>query len=159
MSTWNATPPVDLMPGEVWRPVPGNERLFSVSNRGRVWNWYRNRLVHSWLNGKRGLEVKLKGKSHRIAHLVLEAFGHPQPAGTYAAHVNGDRADCFLGNLFWRPVKDLQRETYRPRTKCNQGHKLSEVNGKRRCLTCKPLKEVVEPESKRPAIAGGMTRS
>lgn len=103
---------------EVWKPVVGYERLYSVSSLGRVrrdaprhkrvaerypsmlirphrmWNGY----LQACLYGENGDEKRLY-----IHAMVLEAFVVSRPIGHEAHHRNGNRADNSLSNLEWLP--------------------------------------------------------
>lgn len=104
---------IDLATTEEWRPVPGAEGWYSVSNLGRV----RSEPTTGWRPGKqRGRVLRLsrdsKGylmfklclpgmpprsvKAHRV---VAQAFLGPAPAGLQVNHKNGDKADNRVENL------------------------------------------------------------
>ena len=60
-------------------------------------------------DGTRAVNLWL-GNNYRqvpIARLVLEAFDRPQPPGHDADNKDGDKANCRLSNLRWKPVGGL----------------------------------------------------
>lgn len=88
--------------GEEWRPVPGFEDLYEVSDRGRVRSIERETPA-----GRRGGTIKSPGRAGRgypqahlwkegeryaryVHDLVLEAFRGPRPEGHQASHLDGD---------------------------------------------------------------------
>lgn len=88
---------------EVWKPVPGYEGLYEVSDLGRVRNVITGRvrragphpkgysLVQLYKNGERS--------SYTVHSLVIGAFLGPRPPGTDIDHINGIRTDNRLSNL------------------------------------------------------------
>ena len=102
--------------GELWRPIPGWEGSYEVSDQGRVRSldrWVVNVLGHKRFfrgllltpgAGSHGyLEVTLSRPSHnsdRLVHrLVMLAFVGPCPARHEVAHGNGCPTDNRLANL------------------------------------------------------------
>lgn len=103
---------------EQWKPIPGYEGLYDVSDMGRVRS-LRMRLYHHDSLRKvplilsPGLRmgypfVRLhdtareeKPKSFSVHRLVCEAFHGPCPDGHQCAHLNGDRNDPRAENLSW----------------------------------------------------------
>jgi hypothetical protein len=103
---------------ERWRPVPGYEGLYAVSDLGNVRSFHAGRGT-----GKRGgllrpgltagrLCVALRrdgtSRTRLVHHLVLEAFAGPRPPGLNALHGPGGPLDNRLANLRW----GTQRENY-----------------------------------------------
>jgi hypothetical protein len=95
-----------------WRPVPGFEGFYSVSNAGqvrseaRIVNGYpvREGLVKPRRDKDGYLTVLLYkgGQKRRFVHrLVLEAFVGPAPQGMVACHEDGIPHNCRLSNLRW----------------------------------------------------------
>lgn len=104
---------------EVWKPIDGYERLYEVSNFGRVRSLeFRNRSgVHRRVkvmsatdNGNGYLIVGLKGhgkKSNRYVHrLVANAFV-PNPHNLPVVdHVDHDKTNNTASNLCWVTQRD-----------------------------------------------------
>lgn len=108
------------MTEEIWKPIPGYEGCYEVSNLGRVKSVER-RSPRVTPQGKAGFrfipEKFLKGgvdnigrwhvglrragetQPRRIHSLVLLAFIGPRPEGQVGMHLNGDPSDNRLENL------------------------------------------------------------
>lgn len=93
---------------EEWKPIPGYEGLYEVSNEGRVrsLNYHREGEVKGLKAGKaRGdyLRVQLykdgKGKNRPVHRLVYEAFNGPIPPGMQINHLDEVKTNNWLGNL------------------------------------------------------------
>ena len=114
---------------EVWKPVPGYEGLYEVSDQGRVRSLERKCLgrdgryeVHHGKvlkpqKMKRGyFEVSLSSagvKTHRTIHsLVAEVFIGPRPEGHDVAHKDGDRGHNSAENLIYMTREDNLHSTY-----------------------------------------------
>ena len=91
---------------ETWKPVPGYEGQYEVSDYGRVWSierWvaYSNgrgrrqpgRMLKLMPDGNGYLRVTLAGATRHVHILVLEAFAEPRPPGMDACHGPGGRLD------------------------------------------------------------------
>jgi NUMOD4 motif len=90
---------------ERWLPVPGWERLYEVSDLGRVRSLPRKGGNNRWYGGKVLVPYPHKGypvvplcrggqRTMRAIHqLVLEAFAGPCPPGMQACHNNGQPGD------------------------------------------------------------------
>lgn len=101
---------------ERWKPVPGYEDEYLVSDLGRVYSIPRGRnsggllspgeshgypIVCLWESG----EPKMKA----VHRLVLRAFvGEPED-GQEASHLNGERSDARLENLTWETRSENHR--------------------------------------------------
>lgn len=145
------------MANEEWRPVPGWEGLYEVSNLGRVYSDHTGRILRPGMN-RRHLHVSLYGhgnggKSHRVHRLVMEAFVGPLPDGQEVRHLDDNPNNNCLNNLVYgtRSENMLDRVSNGThhnsvKTHCRQGHEFtadntSIVNGGRgrRCLECHRL--------------------
>lgn len=151
---------------ETWKPIPGWENLYEVSDQGRVRSLDRiyvrasGQTVHN--KGKvlspakyhcGHLHVNLRAaprkEKWRVHKLVLMAFVGPCPEGMEVCHNNGNPADNRLENLRYdtHSANLLDRNEhgtchYRKRTHCPRGHKLEAPNlmrslyGKNRRRAC-----------------------
>lgn len=112
---------------EVWKPIPGTDDLYDVSDQGRIRSWVNGRygrrktpMVLSPGTGSGGYKtVQLridagKYRAKRLHVLVLETFTGPCPPGQLCRHLNGDPSDNRLANLSWG--------TYAENTRDMQGH-------------------------------------
>jgi hypothetical protein len=149
----------DDLPGENWKPVPGYEGLYEVSDLGRV-----RSLPHQTKRGIRGgrvlaqcedddkrLSVGLSrngvATTHRVHRLVLEAFaGAPKP-GEISLHGPGGRLDNRLRNLRWGTPVENNFDMVRDGTLC-QGNERSTAK----------LTEAVVQELRSRHATGGVTK-
>lgn len=150
---------------EEWRPVPGWEGLYEVSDQGHVRSldhhgrrqFHKGRRLKSRLVGQGGYPaVGLHRDGHverwYVHHLVLAAFVGPRPNKYHTRHLNGNSQDNRLINLRYGTAVEnaadkLLHGTARTRpfvaTHCAQGHEFNAQNtvrgkdGQRRCLTCR----------------------
>ena len=111
-----------------WRPIPGYEGRYDVSDDGRVRSYWRQpwrstpqRILRPMLETKAGYPavVLCDGQTKRrirIHRLVLEAFVGPRPAGLGARHLNGNPADCRLSNLVWGTQAENMADSVRHTT-------------------------------------------
>lgn len=113
---------------ETWRPIPGYDGLYEVSDNGKVRSWrvqgskvrkaerprfLRQRprsgsgypVVDLWYHGN--------GRQEYVHRLVLEAFRGPPPEGAVTRHLNGDRADNRLSNLKWGTERENEQDKIR----------------------------------------------
>lgn len=142
---------------ESWRPVPGFEALYLVSDLGRVRSARSGRVLVG--DGTRHLRVTLSraGRTTRLLvhRLVLEAFVGPCPPGMESLHENDIGADNRLANLRWGTRSENELEKVRNgnnpearKTHCVNGHEFTAANtykyrgkdgkgrARRMCRTC-----------------------
>lgn len=111
---------------EQWRPIPGYEGFYEVSDQGRV------RSVDRVLTQKNGYARKLKGTvirpyTHRSGHLyvrlgraraygvhilVASAFIGTRENGSVVRHLNGCPCDNRVQNLAYGSQQDNVRDCY-----------------------------------------------
>lgn len=101
---------------EEWRPIPGYNGVYEVSNLGNVRSWtkasggkllkprvsdkgyrYVDLRVHAWRNGS---------PRRKIHHLVALAFHGPRPEGTLVCHDDGNPANNQASNLKYGTASD-----------------------------------------------------
>lgn len=135
---------------ELWRPVPGLEDRYEVSDAGRVRSLTvrvyagqgRTRIspgrVLSAYRGDRYVKVSLKQDGRQfgrnVHRLVAEAFLGPCPQGMEVCHNNGDAHDNRLSNLRYdtHANNSLDRRAHgtafrrREEPECFHGHPYSE---------------------------------
>ena len=107
---------------EEWRPVPGYEGLYSVSDMGRVRSEEKRLRIHGGhtrvakarilkastdRHGRRAVFLTADGvgTNWRVHRLVLLAFVGLAPGGTVCCHEDGNASNNRLENLRW----DTQR--------------------------------------------------
>lgn len=93
------------MTAEQWRPVPGWETLYLVSDIGRVLSVRSRRMLTPWVRARGYSLVPLSGKGHfthaYVHRLVLLAFVGPCPEGHECRHLDGNPRNNALANLAW----------------------------------------------------------
>lgn len=111
---------------EQWKPIRGYERLYEVSNYGRIksLNYHGRGVVRILrLTAKPNCYIKVglrkgkKTKTYRIHRLVAEAFLlPPRPEQTQIDHLNGQKQDNRASNLRYSSPK---ANSNNPNTKQN----------------------------------------
>ncbi|SEE26631.1 NUMOD4 motif-containing protein [Gordonia malaquae] len=150
---------------ESWRPIPGWENFYEVSDLGRV------RSVNRTIETRPGVFANRRGRvltpslspdgyAHvwlcrgnrrtfqRVSRAVATAWHGPCPKGMECRHLDGDKTNNTPANLAWgsrsENTHDKVRHGTHPmarKTHCKRGHPLSGpnvymINGGRRCRTC-----------------------
>jgi len=100
---------------EQWKPVPGFEGLYRVSDQGRVQRIQRKLLTPGLRNGY--LEVSLC-KNNEVTHkslhrLVAETFIGPFSKGLQTNHKNGVKTDNRVANLEIVTVSENLKHSFR----------------------------------------------
>jgi hypothetical protein len=136
---------------ELWRPIPGYEGAYEVSDHGRVRSLDREvyagrgrtrKSVGRVLSAHFGdhyVKVRLKlhgsGRTWNVHTLVALAFIGPKPEGMEVCHGNGDAHDNRAANLRYdthsangRDRTLHGRDRLANRTHCNKGHEFTEAN-------------------------------
>lgn len=149
---------------ERWKPIPGWEGYYDVSDMGRIRSlprvaWRKNgasftvrgriRKLSSHPDGHRTIALTCPGvRDPRWVHrLVMAAFVGPCPEGLMVCHNNGDPTDNRLVNLRYDTGSGNMLDRRRHgtdvnvnKTHCPQGHLLAHpnlVNRRfRKCLAC-----------------------
>jgi NUMOD4 motif len=115
---------------ERWKPVPGYEGWYEVSDWGNVASLpratTRGKVLKAQVSTKGYRQVGLSKygtvKIRRISNLVLEAFVSARPPGHEACHGPGGQLDDSLGNLSWGTPAQNQLDRRRDGTS-NQGER------------------------------------
>lgn len=100
---------------EIWRPAPGFEHAYEVSNLGAVRRGFRNLVTFVERNGYVRVNVYIAGKMHRVSvhRLVAVAFHGPVPQGKQVNHRNGIKADNRAENLEYLTASENRRHSFR----------------------------------------------
>jgi hypothetical protein len=107
--------------GETWKPVPGYEEWYEVSDRGQVrsWRYYRDkravkpRLLSPGILDRGKRQVWLYDGSNKkrpffVHRLMLFAFVGPPSPGAVACHKDDDPSNNRLANLRWgTPLENM----------------------------------------------------
>lgn len=94
---------------EAWRPVPGHEGTYIVSDRGRVARLVKD---HAVAHGYRAVNLSRGGRAvkHLVHRLVASAFcGGRGPGRDEVDHVDRDRAHNHASNLRWATRRENVR--------------------------------------------------
>lgn len=98
---------------ETWKPVPGREEQYAVSNHGRVLSFRRRTpqllTPQRFSNGYVGVYLG-RGKCHLVHRLVMEAF--VGPSKLQVNHKNRDRSDNALSNLEYVTTSENHRHSH-----------------------------------------------
>src|ERR1700688_2947899 len=89
---------------ENWERVPGWEDLYEVSDLGRIRALDTGRIKSPTTRKDGQVCVCLHGRGVKTKHtqvklIVMAAFVGPRPEDMVAVNMDGDRANCALGNL------------------------------------------------------------
>lgn len=109
---------------ETWKPVPGFEGRYEVSDQGRVWSAVTKRILRPAPTSKGYLTVQLyyderpkRGKSFCVHDLVAAAFIGPKPDGMQVDHGREGKQCNAVRNLeYVTPAVNVQRCVERGRT-------------------------------------------
>lgn len=109
---------------EYWRPVPGYEDKYSVSNLGRIKNSH-GKIIKLQRNN-RGYVIYTFNDCGKVTkyvhHLVMAAFGDHKPAPYYQIdHVDGNKNNNCISNLEWVTPSENTRRAYQNHLKTPSG--------------------------------------
>ena len=163
---------------EQWKPVPGYEGMYEVSDYGNVRSLdrtityrdarrarVRGKPLRPGLSGDDGYELVALSKNGRpitrhVHRLVLETFVGLPPLGMECRHLDGDQLNNNLTNLAWgSKVENAQDQIrhgthtkFKVRTHCPHGHEYSTENTYR-TREGSPVCRTCRREGKRKAAA------
>ena len=149
---------------EIWKPIPGHEGCYEVSNLGRVRSLDRRKINGHRMKGRILATVFMRNgyqivtlwrsgvqRTWLVHRLVLLAFIGEPGTGVEALHADGDRTNNRLDNLSWGTHSENQFDQVSHGThpnaskdRCPLGHLYSENNtynypgrAHRACRTCR----------------------
>lgn len=95
---------------EIWKPAYGYEKLYEVSNLGRVRSKQTHAILSSYVNenGYRivGLNKNKNHKNWRVHRLMMLSFYGPDPEHPVVNHKDGNKLNNRLDNLEWTTSRD-----------------------------------------------------
>jgi hypothetical protein len=98
---------------ENWKPVPGYEGKYEVSDLGKVRSLKSGepRLLRPGLCSNGYVSVSLERKTHLVQHIVAQAFIGPRRKDALVLHNNGDRRDNRSSNLRYGTASENNHDT------------------------------------------------
>lgn len=100
---------------EIWKDIDGYE-MYQVSNRGRIFSRYSDKVLKSNIRGDGYAEVTLidckKRKNHNIHVLVAKYFIENPENKPYVNHLNGIKHDNDVSNLEWVTPQENTRHAF-----------------------------------------------
>ena len=165
---------------ENWKPVPGYEGCYEVSDRGSVRSLdrvardgkrLRGQAIAPWQMPSGHLRVGLTRngikRTLKVHRLVLLAFVGPPPTGMEVLHRDGDPTNNTLENLRWGTKSENSRDQLAHGThaearkvQCPSGHPydatntyVSPTSGHRKCRECTRINQRAAYHAKRAAQA------
>ena len=112
------------LPGEIWKPIPGQEGRYDVSNFGRIWHYparykYGSLTLGHMCNVEKGnymsfsytLALGSSKRAHWLVHrLVAEVF-IPNPDNLpIVQHIDRDTLNNKVSNLRWVTKEDIMQD-------------------------------------------------
>jgi len=160
---------------EQWKPIPGYEGLYEVSDHGSIRTKRRKGspggLMRTPINRNGYPEVNLtllgRQRVFQVHSLIMLTFVGPRPDGLVVRHLNGDSTDCRLSNLaYGTPSKNnydlVEHGTHHHarKTHCPAGHPYDAENTyvlpsrprARYCKACNRAQQSARKKAKRVAL-------
>lgn len=104
---------------EIWKPVPGYEELYEVSNLGRLKSLRNNHIMSLCPNSRKYLGANLcrngEVKGIHIHRLVAEVFCDRPDGKDVVDHINNNKNDNRACNLRWVTQQENVRFSSRVR--------------------------------------------
>lgn len=145
-----------------WKPIPGFNGWYDVSDDGAVRSWRRGRwpgrkdvpkpmFIYPDHRGYLIVQLTRDGNQHPYAvhRLLALAFFGPRPPGLEVRHLDGVKEHTTVSNLAYgtpaenqRDIVEHGRNVNASKTHCPQGHAYDErntrfnPNGSRECRAC-----------------------
>lgn len=128
---------------EEWRPVPGWEGRYEVSDHGRVRSLTSTGRARAPRKPAVGKDDRLyvplwrddECTNYPVHRLVAMAFCEPRPGGVLVRHLDGNHRRNVPGNLAWGTSSENNRDTVRHgrnrnagKTHCDSGHEYTPEN-------------------------------
>jgi hypothetical protein len=121
---------------EVWKPIPGFEGIYEVSNLGRIAVMKNGeRFIRKPNTATHYLSISFKKRkgektqtSANIHKLVAEAFIGPRPPGCVIRHIDGNRYNNSTGNLCYGTKNENVFDSIRHGTQRGENNGRSVIN-------------------------------
>lgn len=103
---------------EVWKPIPGYNGMYEVSNNGRVKSYYNGKvkLLKPYVNDNGYIVYTLskngKSKRKRIHRLMMKAFVGIDPDRPVVNHKDGNKLNNTLDNLEWATSSENNKHAF-----------------------------------------------
>ena len=114
---------------EEWRPIPGWEGDYEVSDHGRVrsmahmrqynkgaWRMMPAKIRKPYVDREGYLQMRLsrlrRSYSTHVHRLVAMAFAAPRPGGTQVNHIDGNKANNMASNLEFVSASENQQHRH-----------------------------------------------
>lgn len=109
---------LENLPHEVWKQISGYEKLYEISNYGRVKSFQNGKLMILKaipLNGYFVVNLyKNKIKRQFLVHVLVAKAFIPNPNGKpYVNHLDGNKMNNCLSNLEWATIAENVRHAYK----------------------------------------------
>lgn len=93
------------MRNELWKPIPGFENLYIISNRGRVYGIKKRRLLKAAVMNKGYMLVTLwkdNEQTSMLVHRIVAQVFLPNPANLpQVNHKDTNKMNNYVSNLEW----------------------------------------------------------
>ena len=119
---------------EIWKDVPGYEQYYMVSNTGKMFSKFSNRLLTPWMTSHGYMRVSLrlnKTKTTRVFvhRLVALAFIDNPLNKTQVNHIDGNKQNNHVSNLEWvTPSENIQHSMETGFNKCGVDRTTSKLS-------------------------------
>ncbi len=115
---------------EVWKNIPGYDRCYQASNKGRIRRGLggpgaiSGKILKLSINGRGYFCLMLRKKFHYVHRLVLRTFCGECPPGQECRHLDGNKNNNTRVNLAWGTKSENQQDCIKHGTKLdNRGSK------------------------------------
>jgi hypothetical protein len=130
-------------PKEIWKPVPGYEGLYKVSNYGGIMS-NNKRLSGKYIHDIKNVRLSKNGinKHMVVSHLVMRVFGDYPDSSNKVIRIgyrDGDKANLYIGNLYVSMLCD--KDDHGLQNNGNNWRVLPYINKKRVYMGTYPTKE------------------